>query len=361
MDHPLVQTKGIIMFLSLSAIMLIATVSIQLPATAEEIAPPPISSPSPTDEAADQNPIFDAVRVAIDRRDYQALNRMENEFRRTRVRTSSGIWKLSVFHWRLVTELGPKGDGGDCDDRSSDFFQGWLAKTPAEATPYISRAAVLEAYAWCIRGGGYAGSVSPESHAIFKAKVAEASSILTDHRAIASADPHYYAVMERIYIDRGAERAEFMRLLDEATSREPDYHQLYFNAYRYFQPQWYGSDAEVDELARYAAARSKRAEGLGLYARFYWYAIDCNCAVEASIDWPTMKLAMRDVMARYPSDWNAANFARIACQMKDPVEASAWLARVSGDPGQAWQDKAEMFRCQSLANDAAGRAPASGH
>lgn len=349
MDDLPVQIRGIIMILSLPIIMLV-TASFFRPVATDEAALPPIpaAASASTDELAEQKLIMDAVTAAIDSRDYRALNRMETEFRRTRSRTSSGIWKLSLFHWRILTELGPKAEGGNCNDASTDFFQGWLRATPSESAPYISRAAVLEAYAWCIRGSGYAYSVGPEAHEIFKAKVAEASSILTAHRAIASTDPHYYAVMERIYIDQGAERPEFMWLLDEATSREPEYHYIYFEAYRYFQPQWYGSDEEVDEIARYAAAHSKRAEGLGVYARFYWHALNCGCAVEGSIDWPTMKLAMRDVMARYPSDWNAANFARIACQMNDPKEAAAWLARVNGDPGQAWGDKGELNRCQSM-------------
>ena len=63
-----------------------------------------------TGEAAEQKPIIDAVKAAIDRRDYAALNAMETEFRKTRSRTSSGIWKLSVFHWRVLAELGPKFD-----------------------------------------------------------------------------------------------------------------------------------------------------------------------------------------------------------------------------------------------------------
>ena len=356
-----VQNRGFIMIMSLPTILLVMAMSLLQPAAVTEAAIPPISAAAaaPTDEAGEQKPIVDAVKAAIDRRNYQALNRMENEFRRTRARTSSGIWKLAVFHWRLLTELGPRGDD-NCEDRSADFFRGWIAASPAEAAPYVSRAEVLEAYAWCIRGDGYAGSVSQQTHDMFKAKVAEASTVLSTHQATASADPHYYAVAARIHIDQGAGKSEFVRLLDEASSREPDYHHLYFNAYRYFQPQWYGSDAEVDEFARYAAARDKRAEGLGMYARFYWFALDCNCVVEKSIDWPTMKLAMRDVMARYPADWNAANFARIACRMNDPKEAAAWLAHVNGDPGQAWTDKDEMRRCQRMVVAAGARNPANG-
>ncbi|MFL6756900.1 MAG: hypothetical protein ACJ8EG_04935, partial [Sphingomicrobium sp.] len=333
---------------SLSTLLLVIAISLQPAATSDAAALPIVAASSYTDEVAEQKPIVEAVKAAIDRSDYRALNRLETEFRLTRSRTSSGIWKLSLFHWRILTELGPKGDGGGCDDRATDFFQGWLAATPGEAALHISRAAVLEAYAWCIRGGGYAGSVSREALDSFQAKVAEARGILTAHPT-ASIDPHYYAVMERIYIDQGAEKSDFKRLLDDATSREPNYHYLYFNAYRYFQPQWYGSDAEVDELARYAAARTTKAEGLGMYARYYWFAIDCHCDINQSIDWPTMKRAMRDVMARYPADWNAANFARIACQMNDPNEAAAWLRNVKGDPGKAWGDRDEMRRCLRMA------------
>jgi len=297
-------------------------------------------------EAAEQRPIIDAVKAAIARRDYAALNAMESEFRTTRSRTSSGIWKLSVFHWRVLAELGPK--NGQCDDRSADFFKGWMAATPGQPAPYITRAAVLEDDAWCLRGDGVASTVTALAFGSFAAKVDEAAKVLTDHRAIAAIDPHYYAVMERIYIDQGAAKADFKRLLEEGTAREPDYHYLYFDAYRYYQPQWYGSDAEIDELARFAAARSASAEGLGMYARYYWFATDCKCSIQNSIDWPTMKAAMRDVMDRYPSDWNAANFARISCDMRDYEEAGTWLNRVKKDYSDAWSDKVEMRRCEAM-------------
>ena len=310
-------------------------------------APAAMASP-PGDEIAEHKIVIDAVKTAIERNDYDALNNMETEFRRTRARTTSGIWKLSIFHWRVKTELGPRGED-QCDDRSTGFFDRWLAKTPNEPAPYISRAAVLEAYAWCIRGGGYADSVSDEALEAFAAKVDEARRILDEHRATAAVDPHYYAVMSRILIDQGAEKTEFKQLLEEAAAVDPDYHYVYFDAYRYFQPQWYGSDAEVDAFARYSAARAK-SEGLGMYARYYWYALDCDCGgIAQSIDWPKMKQAMRDVIARYPSDWNAANFARISCVMEDPQEARSWLARVKGDYTVAWTKMPELMRCLEMA------------
>ena len=87
-----------------------------------------------------------------------------------------------------------------------------------------------------------------------------------------------------------------------------------------------------------------------MYARFYWYVLDCDCGdMDKSIDWATMKQSMRGVMARYPSAWNAANFARISCTMEDPQETRNWFASVKGDYSHAWRDLNELKQCQSSA------------
>jgi hypothetical protein len=330
------------------------TMSIALSPVASDAAPQPPASP--LDELAEHQLVIDGVKTAIHRKDYKALNAMARVFRTQRSRTGSGIWKLSIFHSTVLAELGAR--EGPCEERSADFLEGWIAAAPAEPAPYITRAAVIEEQAWCLRGRGLADSVSQPRFEAFAAKVDEARKILDEHRKTASIDPHYYTLMERILIDQGADKAEFKRLLDEATAREPDYHYLYFAAFRYFQPQWYGSHAEVDEIARYAAARTADTEGLGMYARFYWFALECGCSIRESIDWPTMKSAMRDVMSRYPSDWNAANFVRISCSMSDPDEAVNWFDRVKGDYTAAWSNQEEMQSCERMVKWAKGRGKA---
>lgn len=302
----------------------------------------------PRDEIAEQDVVNNAVKSAVARKDYDALGTMANQLRRDRSRTRSGVWKLSVFHSRILAELGPR--KGQCDDHSAEFFRDWMSRSPRDAAPIVARAAVLEAQAWCIRGGGYASSVSGPALAGFKAKVSEARAILSERKVQASVDPHYYAVMVRIAIDTAAEKATFQQMLDEATAREPNYHYLYYEAYRYHQPQWFGSAAEIEKLARYAAERTTGHDRPGMYARYYWFVLDCDCGdIDRSIDWPTMKQSMRDVMARYPSAWNAANFARISCVMEDPQETRSWFANVKGDYSVAWRNLNELKQCQSAA------------
>lgn len=166
----------------------------------------------PGDEIREQDVVNNAVKAAVAANDYDALSKMADQFRRERNRTSSGVWKLSVFHTRVLAELGPR--NGQCDDRSAPFFRDWMAKSPKDATPIVARAAVLEAQGWCIRGGGYAPSVSSTALAGFRAKVGEAQALLSDRKAQASADPHYYAVMARIAIDTAMGKAAFRKMLD---------------------------------------------------------------------------------------------------------------------------------------------------
>lgn len=300
-------------------------------------------------ELIERRVIGDAVKAAIRREDFAALDAMGNKFRLSRSRTESGLWNLAEYHAQILAELEP-GSEDQCDNGSDDFLRRWLAKSPNQPGPYIARAAVFEAQAWCVRGGGYADTVRAQAFRHFAAKVDEARTFLEENRSVASVDPQYYAVLARIFIDQGVEKAEFMQLLDEASSREPNYHQTYLEAYRYFQPRWHGSHSELDEMARYATTRTTSDEGSGMYARYYWSVLHCECDdFQQSIDWPTMRQSMQALMTRYPSDWNAANFARISCAMNDAQQARGWFARVKGDYTGAFDDMAEMQRCQEMA------------
>lgn len=302
----------------------------------------------PADEITEQNTVNNAVKAAVAQHDYAGLSAMANQFRLERSRTASGVWKLSVFHSRIRAELGPR--QGQCDDRSEDFFRDWMKQSPNDATPVVARAAVIEAQAWCIRGGGYAPSVSQAALTSFRSRVSDALALLHARKAQASADPHYYAVMVRLAIDTAADKASFRRLLDEATAREPNYHYLYYEAYRYYQPQWFGSSAEIEQLARYAAARATGKDRAGIYARYYWFVLDCKCGdMEQAVDWSAMKQSMRGLMAHTPSAWNAANFARIACTMDDSAETRAWFASVTGDYSVAWPSLSQLNQCQKSA------------
>ncbi|UVO54834.1 hypothetical protein [Sphingomonas sp. SUN039] len=308
-----------------------------------------VQAATPGGELGTRKAILDATGQAATARDFARLSALETDYATHRVRTPSGTWKLALFHAQLRYAAKGKQIEGSCDNDAARFLADWRAATPDAPGPSIVGAAVLVDRAWCLRGSGTAAQVDPAAWPKVAAAVAEAHALLAANKRVASADPEYYAVMAEIYLLQGRDKAAFRRMLDEATAREPAYWPLYFNAFQYYQPQWFGSYAEVDALARFAAERSSAVEGTGGYARFYWHLDQCNCLRRSEIDWPTMKTAMADVAVRYPDDWNFANFAKIACRMGDGSEAGVYLGKLGSDGDAAWTEPVEHAVCRQLA------------
>jgi len=297
--------------------------------------------------------IFNRVHTLVQAQDFHGLSALEHRYQAGRERTPSGSWKLQEFYLGLEHALPPPArEVGNCQIPAEMFIEEWSKAMPDSPAPHIIRANMMVQRAWCFRGGGYASEVAEDAWQPFHDSIEAADAVLTTHQRVASADPEYYAVMEDVYRSEGREPDEFQKLLDEATAKEPTYYGLYWNAYTYYQPQWFGSPADVDALARYAIKRTSSLDGTGAYARLYWHAsgLSCGCWLEA-IDWPTMKAAMRDVAQRYPDPWNYANFAKLSCRFADKDEARKYFSALKGDDGASawWGDKNAWQTCRTLA------------
>ncbi|MFO1239007.1 MAG: hypothetical protein U1E64_01525 [Sphingomonadaceae bacterium] len=285
----------------------------------------PIST-SP-DEKTERDAILGKVQAAIAASDFAALNGMEEEFRSSRARMPSGLWKLAVFHAGLQFYLAKGLERQfDCQYRTAEFIAKWAAAAPDNPAPVITDAAMLDKQAWCFRGGGYADHVAQGDWPKFRKGVAAAFGTLEQHSATASADPEYYAVKLGVLRDMSASPEAFHTFLDEAVAREPDYHRTYFMAVWSYLPQWGGSYAAVEQFARYAADQTSGSEQDGLYARIFWSLEECGCEiVKVAADWPRMKQAMRDVYNLYPVASNSEYFTDLACRMGDVEEGRRYL------------------------------------
>lgn len=284
---------------------------------------------SSADEETERNIILNKVQTAIAANDFAGLSAMEDDYRSSRARTPSGTWKLAVFHVGLQTDLADGLQSGEaCQYRKAQFVQRWAAATPHNPAPAITNAALLLSQAWCIRGGGYANSVTPQAWPAFREKVAAASQALDDHETMASIDPEFYAIKLKAMRSQGDSKAAFRNVIDEAASREPYYDRIYSAAAWYYLPQWGGSFAEVEQLARYAADRTRVSEKNGFYARVFWSLDECGCDILAHADWSTFKQGMRDVYDRYPVRWHSEYFAKLSCRMGDAEEGRHYIRAI---------------------------------
>jgi hypothetical protein len=282
------------------------------------------------DEEGERSAILKAIKSAIATEDFAKLTAMEAEFRISRARTQSGVWKLAVFHAGVQAYLA---DGllpeSDCQYSKSQFVNAWKAASSGSPAPVITDAALLLTQAWCIRGGGYAIDVAPAAWRQFKVIVTSATKVLDRHSTMASVDPEFYAIKLKALRSEGSETSQFESVLDEATAREPYYHRTYFNAVWSYLPQWGGSFDQVERFAEYSAGKTKSEEGSGVYARVFWSLDECNCDIMAqSADWSKLRQAMRDIYARYPAAWNGNYFANVSCRMGQGEEGRRYLRAV---------------------------------
>lgn len=305
---------------------------------------------SSTDDRVERNIILEKVRSAIVATDFSRLSAMGDDYRSSRARIPSGIWKLGVFHAGLQAYLADGLQPQDgCDYRKAQFVQRWAAAAPHDPAAHITNAELLLMQAWCIRGDGYADSVAAEAWPAFREKVAAASQVLEDHKAIASIDPEFYAVKLKVMRAQGANKADFKNLIAEASSREPYYHRTYFAAVWNYLPQWGGSFEEVNEFAQYAADRTRVTDGNGFYARVIWSLDECGCGIAEHADWKKLKQGMRDVYTRYPVRWNGDYFANLSCRMGDVEEGRYYLRSTHPDVTGEGSFAALFSACDSLA------------
>lgn len=323
------------------------------PAPIPELPPPAAGA---VDELTARQQIVDKVSALMDARDFAGLDRLATEYREGRERTGSGKFKSSTYYqsiyWYLFNRL-----EGRCSPQAQAYVEDWIAAAPQSAPAILAYADFFKRKAFCARGNGFASSVAPDAWPIFNANIDKSAAILLQHKAVGALDPEWYAQMQQIATYQQWDDRDFEKLHAEAVSRFAWSYDVYFSAIPYYQPQWGGSMDKFDQFARRSAEATKASDGLGLYARIYWFAYeDCVETLRrcTHVDMKLLRASMRDVAVRYPDAWNYNNFAWILCANEDLIGANDYLRRLSGDPpSKPWPDAQTYYACKTYAGAAA--------
>lgn len=289
------------------------------------------------------------ARKAVDERDFDGLNRVRTYLRASEVRLPGGTWQLGYFGAGIDEALAYRPLDPSCQLRGVDFTQAWAAHDPSQPGPYLAEAAMYLTYAWCLRGDDYARNVTERQWEGFRTNTDKAYQVLSSHEDILKNEPDYYVMLTRVAHAQGPRGLDVYDVLDDGSDIEPYYYPLYFGTVSAARPQWGGSASDVDWVARYAVSQTREKDGEGLYARVYWYVMDIDEIDRFPVDLDLMATAMDDVFERYPSDWNAANFARMACRLGDSDLARRQFERGGRSDGVEWDDRGEWMRCRRFA------------
>lgn len=307
-------------------------------------------------ELQDRAAIETEVYRALEAEDFPKLEAMSGLYRATEARTSSGLWKLTMFYSGIDAffDMDRKEDGYWV--AAERIAAAWVERYPQSPSARLAFAQLLLNRAWSYRGGGYADTVEPQNWPPFFKFVERARGYLEAQKPIASKDPYWYEMMAQLAYIQSWPDARFAALIAEGEEKEPAYYQLYFTAMNYYAPKWGGSAAKIEAFARESVERTRRTEGWGMYARIYWYASQTqfgdNLFSESRVNWDDMKKGMDDVLAQYPDGWNIGNFVKFACLAGDRAKTKELLDRMDETVSWiVWERHEDFERCQSMAAD----------
>jgi hypothetical protein len=308
-------------------------------------------------EIEERMTIVTSVQNAFLQERFTELDQLSRGYRTDKSRTSSGLWRLSIFYGGLDTAMDAQTEGMERETAFRELERRtakWAQKSPDSPAAHIAHSLALIDHAWAYRGNGYADTVKPESWAPFQRYIAMARENLEAHKLVAAVDPRWYSTMLTIARAENWNRRQFDSLLAEAFDREPLFYPTYFAALEYLLPKWHGGKNKIENFAQSAVRRTSKEEGRGMYARIYWFAAQTQFQNELFADsfanWPRMKEGFNDVVAKYPDAWNLNNYAKFAYLAKDKPQTRELLKRIGSEVvPEAWTPQTLQAECEEWA------------
>ncbi|MFP5418083.1 MAG: cytoplasmic protein [Gammaproteobacteria bacterium] len=306
---------------------------------------------SSADELKERQVTSDTAVTYFHSGQFAALDRDAKRYRDKGDRTSSGLWKLTLFYTGLSgipnSAVTDEAYWQDLERKA----QQWISAFPDSPAGHLVYADFLMSHGWMYRGNGWSHQVRQSDWKPFHEYVAKTRQYLNKHKAVAARDPRWYELMIKVATAEGWEIEAFNALVDEATSRHPYFYQIYFAAIHYLTPKWHGSKEEIEKFAQNAVSKTRSVENDAMYARIYWVASQSNYGdslfTDSDVVWSKMSKSIDEVLKRYPDQWNINNFAYFSCLAGDAKKTSSLMTRMTGRPiMQAWKSMDFHDRCK---------------
>ena len=303
------------------------------------------TNPRPLQRATDEH------LALLMSRAYDKLDQVADEARTKQIALSDGQPLLNAIYAGVI--------GCGCGNQlNEELWQvrkqrldEWAKRKPGSVTARLAVAAFPVKYGWMARGGGYAGTVSPEGWKLFRERIEEGRKALEALDAKTRQDPGWYELMLDVGASQGWPREKFDAVFFEGVSKYPYYSPLYFTRMSYYSPRWYGSVEEGKRVADDAVERTRSRWGEIMYARLNWAMMDIRMFKTGQADWPRMKTGFEQMTKEYPDAWNLNNFAKFACIARDQETLTALLPKIGDAPiVLAWENDVNFYKgCRSWA------------
>ncbi len=309
------------------------------------------------DELSTRQLVDEVVTQSFKNGDFSSLELMAKELREKDLKTPGGLSKLTLFDSAMSHVFDLQSGDEKFRPMLDKLVQDWLAAYPKSTNAHLADAQMLVGQAWSFRGHGYANTVTPEGWKLFRDYLENARKYLQENTEFADNDPRWDFRLISITGLQDISGDEYLKMVEAALTRHPEYLQLYLRISEGYWPKWGGDWVQFEKFAQKAVVLSHEKLGNSVYARIYWHAAQDNedgahiLFHDSSISWNEMKLGIDDVLKDYPERWNIYNFAMFACFAGDKDKTHELLARLTNNKiPMSWPYVTDYARCQGFSN-----------
>lgn len=264
------------------------------------------------------------------KKDFDGLDALADELRKSQAESACGRWKLDYFYWAFSHD-GIKRDSEWT--KRIDAVKEWVDKKPESVTARVALANLKWRYAWVARGGGWAEDVNDEGWRKMREREAEALKILQE---VQPDCPRWYFVRLELAKDMKYERKEYDTIFEQAVARYPTYKHAYFLKAKCLQPRWHGEEGEWEKFAEESADKRGGDEGDVLYTQIVWdvdstgWYAKGNIFKDFRLLWPRIQKGFAVMMKNHPeSKWLESEYCKLACLAGDRSAARAMFDKIN--------------------------------
>ncbi len=248
--------------------------------------------------------------------DFAAIDALADQYRSEVTRAKSGYWYL--LHLHVGLDFDSKNKDAGYWQQAEETVQRWLSFNPDSIIAPIVLAELYHSKAWASRGRGLTNVTAAEQALGFRDYSRQAYDILLQYREQSRFDPQWHTLLLNLKLQRN--EAEIMANLKQGVAQEAQYFQMYLNAADSLSPDWGGSFAAIDKVARFAAEQTRETDGESMYARVYAYFTAYyghRLAYAGFYDKEKARQGIKDLLARYPTVWSYNSLAQMSCLAED--------------------------------------------
>lgn len=220
----------------------------------------------------------------------------------------------------------------------------WRDAFPKSISPRIVLAGAYVAWAWSVRGSGFASTVSDKNFEQFHQRLEYTGKLIEEILDQKPHDPEIYAIVLNQGVGSGADLATMMSLFDRGTAIDPNYERLYATVAQYLLPRWHGNPGDLEAFADRCAEKFGPDKYFVIAAETYSFEAG-TFFLHTKFDYQKLKLGFDALRKRMPNPNWYANFAtRFACENSDYAYAhQCWPLMGKVRLNHAWPKGNEDF------------------